>query len=478
MSETLCHFIDGRSLAGSGHMERRNPSDTREVVALVPQGGELEAAAAAQAARAAFPAWSRATPEFRADVLDRAGRALIERSPELGRRLAREEGKLVSEAVAEAVRAGRIFRYFAGEALRAHGRSLASVRPDVSVETHPEAVGVFVLITPWNFPLAIPSWKTAPALAFGNTVVLKPSSMSALLAADLAEILQESGAPPGVFNIVYGEAEAGEALLRRPEIDGVSFTGSRGVGDRIACIAAERRLRVQMEMGGKNPLVVLDDADLDRSVACAMDGAFGSTGQRCTASSRIICTDGVYDRFVERFVARASALRVGHALDPDSQMGPLAFSAQFEKSLSYIEGVRDSGIRILAGGAPVHLGTPGWYLPATVIAAPDPLARVNQEEVFGPLASILPARDLSHAIELANATPFGLSAGIMTASLSSARRFRREARAGMVMVNLATAGVDYHSPFGGMRASSYGHREQGYAAIDFYTHIKTAYVWS
>jgi aldehyde dehydrogenase (NAD+) len=334
------------------------------------------------------------------------------------------------------------------------------------------------LITPWNFPVAIPSWKAAPALAFGNTVVLKPSSMSALLASDLAGILEEAGAPAGVFNVVFGEAQTAQSLLTHPDADAVSFTGSQATGGQIAQVAAQRGLRFQLEMGGKNPLVILADADIERAVACAVDGAYGSSGQRCTASSRFICEEAVYDEFVARMVDRLHVIRVGHALDPSSQMGPLAFEAQFEKSLSFISGACAEGGRLLSGGVAGNQEHPGWYIRPTLIADAPEHARIHSEEVFGPVATVQRVRDLDEAIRLSNATAFGLSAGIMTRSLSAARRFRDEVRAGMLMVNLATAGVDYHAPFGGMRGSSFGHREQGYAAIDFYTQVKTSYSWS
>lgn len=473
----LDHLIGGRRVGGPRGAEIRNPSDTDEVVALTPQGGPAEVDAAVTAARAAFPAWSEATPEARSDVLDRAGTLLMERREAIGRLLSREEGKTLAEGIGETMRAGRIFKYFAGEALRRHGLNLDSVRPGVEVQTRREAVGVFGLITPWNFPIAIPAWKAAPALAFGNTVVMKPAGPTPATASALADILMEAGLPDGVFNLVIGRGDVGQAIVDHPEVDGLSFTGSQGVGAGVALGAAKRQARVQLEMGGKNPLVVLDDADLERAVMVALDGGFFSTGQRCTASSRLIVTEGIHDRFVAALAERVAALKVGHALAPDTQVGPAVSQGQQENDYSYIDIARDAGGRIAAGGERINAATPGWYVQPTLIADTDPAMRINQEEVFGPVVSTVRVRDYEEALAVANGTEFGLSSGIVTTSLKHARDFQRRVRAGMVMVNLPTAGVDYHVPFGGSKKSSFGPREQGFAAIDFYTQTKTAYSW-
>jgi alpha-ketoglutaric semialdehyde dehydrogenase len=470
------HYIGGTFIAGNDFLERRNPSDTDDVVALVPQGGAAEIAQAVTAARCAYPAWSGLTIEQRSDCLDRAGQALFARREEIGALLAREEGKLLAEAIGEVTRASRIFRYFAGEALRCHGHALESVRPGVDVEIHREAVGVFGLITPWNFPIAIPAWKSAPALAFGNTVVLKPSSLSPLVGATLAEILDSAGVTPGAFNLVFGEAEAGAALVAHPDVAGISFTGSQQVGSGIAAAAVMRQARIQLEMGGKNPLVVLNDADLEQAVDIALDGAFFSCGQRCTASSRLIIEEQIHDRFVDRLINRLQELRVGDARDPSSQIGPQVSSEQIRKSLLAIEAARAAGARLITGGSQPVTATPGHYLNPTLFVETTPDMNLNQTEVFGPVASVIRVRDLDEALAVANATPFGLSAGIASTSLQSIRRFRREIRAGMVMANLPTAGVDYHVPFGGTKASSYGPREQGSAAQEFYTQLKTTYL--
>jgi aldehyde dehydrogenase (NAD+) len=476
MSDTLSHLIGGESRGGDASGESINPSNLDDVVARYPKGGSAEVGDAVAAARAAFPAWSEASPEFRSDVLDRAGVLVMSRAKELGTLLSREEGKTLAEGTGEVMRAARILKYFAGEALRRHGQTLDSTRPGIDVETHREAVGVFGLITPWNFPIAIPAWKAAPALAFGNTVVLKPATPTPAIAHALGAILIEAGAPPGVFNLVIGEGGVGRAIVGHEGVDGISFTGSQGVGASVAEGAAKRQARVQLEMGGKNPLVVLDDTDLERAVACAIDGAFYATGQRCTASSRIIVTEGIHDRFVAALAERARALRVGDALDPETQIGPAVSEQQLEQNLSYVKIARDEGGTVLTGGEPLSLATRGYYMAPTVIADTAPDQRINREEVFGPVASTVKVRDYEEALDIANRGQFGLSAGIVTNSLKAARHFRRAVRAGMVMINLPTAGVDYHVPFGGSRKSSYGAREQGFAAVEFYTQTKTVYV--
>ncbi|MNS15387.1 Aldehyde dehydrogenase, thermostable [compost metagenome] len=472
---SLNHWINGEQVASDRPAESLNPSDTREVVAHTPQGGVAEVDAAVAAAKAAFPAWSEASPEVRSDVLDRAGTLLMERREAVGELLSREEGKTLAEGIGETARAARILKYFAGEALRLHGQNLASTRPGVEVQTYRQAVGVYGLITPWNFPIAIPAWKAAPALAFGNTVVLKPAGHTPATAEALVAILHEAGLPKGVLNMVVGRGDVGQAIVDHKDVDGVSFTGSQGVGAGVAAGAVARQARVQLEMGGKNPLIVLDDADLERAVAIALDGSFFATGQRCTASSRLIVQDGIHDRFVALLAERVSTLRVGGALAPNTQIGPAVSEDQRETSYRYIDIARADGGRIAAGGERLSLDAPGWYVQPTLIADTDAASRINNEEVFGPVASTIRVKSYEEALAIANGSEFGLSAGLVTQSLKHARDFQRRARAGMTMVNLPTAGVDYHVPFGGTKKSSYGAREQGFAAADFFTQIKTSY---
>jgi aldehyde dehydrogenase (NAD+) len=477
MTDTLDlnHWINGEKVAADRPSESLNPSDTRDRVARTPDGGEAEVDAAVAAARDAFPSWSEASPEVRSDVLDRAGTLLMERREAVGRLLSREEGKTLPEGVGETVRAARILKYFAGEALRLHGQNLASVRPGVEIQTYRQAVGVYGLITPWNFPIAIPAWKAAPALAFGNTVVLKPAGPTPATAEALVAILHEAGLHKGVLNLVIGRGRVGQAIVDHRDVAGVSFTGSQGVGAGVAAGAVKRQARVQLEMGGKNPLIILDDADLDRAVQIALDGSFFATGQRCTASSRLIVQDGIHDRFVAALAEKVAALRVGDALDPNTQMGPAVSEDQMETSYRYIEVARGEGGRIVTGGERLKLDKPGWYVQPTLIADTAAAMRINTEEVFGPVASTLRVGSYEEALEIANGVEFGLSAGIVTRSLKHARDFQRRARAGMTMVNLPTAGVDYHVPFGGTKSSSYGPREQGFAAVEFFTQTKTSY---
>jgi acyl-CoA reductase-like NAD-dependent aldehyde dehydrogenase len=474
----LSHWINGEKVGADRPGESHNPSNTREIIARTPKGGAAEVDLAVQAAKAAFPAWSEATPEVRSDILDRASNLLMERREQVGRLLSREEGKTLPEGIGETVRAARILKYFAGEALRLHGQNLMSVRPGVEIQTYRQPVGVFGLITPWNFPIAIPAWKIAPAIAFGNTVVIKPAGPTPATAEALIAILHEAGLPKGVVNMVIGDGAVGRAIVAHEDVDGISFTGSQMVGAGVGQGAMARQARVQLEMGGKNPLIVLDDADLERAVAIALDGSFFATGQRCTASSRLIVQDGIHDRFVQMLGEKVRALKVGDALDPTTQMGPAVSESQMEVSYKYIDIARSGGGRIVTGGERLNLDNPGWYVQPTLIADTDAAAVINTEEVFGPVASTIRVKDYEEALAIANGVEFGLSAGIATTSLKYARDFQRRAKAGMVMVNLATAGVDYHVPFGGTKKSSYGSREQGFAAAEFFTQHKTAYSWS
>jgi alpha-ketoglutaric semialdehyde dehydrogenase len=470
------HYINGGWVNGTTTGTSLNPSDTREVVAEYARADRNQAEQAILAARSALPHWSMSSPQRRADALDQVGSELLARKDELGTLLAREEGKTLPEAVAEVARAGQIFKFFAGEALRIAGESIASVRQGIQVDVSREPVGVVGIIAPWNFPFAIPAWKIAPALAYGNTVVFKPSELVPACGWALAEILSRCGLPAGVFNLVMGSGrEVGQTLAEHAEVDAVSFTGSVGTGQRVLQAATARRAKVQLEMGGKNPLVVLADADLDQAVECALQGSYFSTGQRCTASSRLIVEEAVHDAFVVRLRQRLVALKVGHALERGVQMGPVVDASQLELNQSYLEIGRDEGAEHVWGGERMEAATPGHYMrPALFLAQPQ--HRIAREEIFGPIACVLRADDYDHALALANDTPFGLCAGLCTTSLKRAMHFRRHAQAGMTMVNLPTAGVDFHVPFGGRKESSYGPREQGRYAAEFYTTVKTSYL--
>lgn len=471
------NFIDGQWIIGKDAVPNVNPSNTDEVIGEYAQAGQPEAEQAVEAAARAFDTWRFSNPQTRHDCLKAIGDGIMARKQEIGEMLAREEGKILREALGETERAARIFYFFAGEALRLSGEMLASVRPGVSVELTREAVGPVGLITPWNFPIAIPAWKIAPALCYGNTVVLKPAELVPGSAWLLTEIIAEAGLPDGVFNLVMGPGRVvGQCLLDSPAIRGISFTGSTATGARVAEASIRHTRKFQLEMGGKNPLVVLDDADLDVATNAALDGAFFSTGQRCTASSRLIVTEGIHARFIERLTEKVQALKVGPALDPTSQMGPVVDQTQLDQDLSYIEGARREGANLRAGGSVVARGTPGFFLEPTLFTDTHPSMRINREEVFGPVATVIRARTYEEALEMANDTEFGLTAGICTTSLKYAQHFKIHAQAGMVMVNLPTAGVDYHVPFGGTKGSSFGPREQGRYAAEFYTTVKTSYI--
>ncbi len=469
------HFIGGEWTEGGEAMENRNPSDTGDLVGLYASGGSAEIAAAVEAATTAAPAWAATTPQQRFQLLDLVGSEILARQKELGYLLSREEGKTLAEGIGEAVRAGQIFKYFAGEALRLSGVKLDSVRPGVEVETLRQPIGVVGLITPWNFPIAIPAWKTAPALAFGNALILKPSEIAPGCAWALAEILSRAGLPAGVFNLVMGGGEAGSALTEHPGVDAISFTGSHAVGRGVAAKTVSRLAKVQLEMGGKNPLVVLDDADLELAVNAAVQGAYYSTGQRCTASSRLIVAEGIHDRFVAALLERLKNLRVDDALAEGTDIGPVVDERQLKKDLDYIAIGKAEGARLILGGERLARGKPGHYIAPALFVDTTNAMRINCEEIFGPVAAVIRVKDFEEALAVANDTPFGLVAGLCTTSLKHASHFKRHAQAGMVMVNLPTAGVDYHVPFGGSKGSSHGSHEQGRAAKDFYTSDKTCY---
>ena len=471
------NLIAGDWVTGATSVEDRNPSDLSDVVGEYAVADEAQVDAAIAAAEAAAPAWGATTPQERFTILEAAGLELAARADELGEQLSREEGKPRLEGVGEVQRAAQIFRFFAGEALRIPGEHVRSVRPGVDVDILREPLGVVGIITPWNFPIAIPAWKLAPALAYGNTVVFKPAELVPASAWSLVDILARAGLPPGVCNLVVGPGRVvGERLVHDPRVRGVTFTGSQAVGKGVAAGLAARFGRYQLEMGGKNPLVVLDDADLDVAVDCAVQGAYFQTGQRCTASSRLIATAGIHDRFVDAMVERLGELQVGHALAEGTQIGPVVSADQFEQDRSYLQIGADEGAKLAFGGRVLERQTDGYFLEPALLVGTSNDMRVNREEIFGPIATVIRADDAEHALALANDTEFGLSAGVCTTSLKHATMFRDGLQAGIVTVNLPTAGVDYHVPFGGTKGSSSGTREQGRYAVEFYTTVKTAYV--
>ena len=475
------NIIGGEAISAAQASRNINPSNTNDVIGEFASGTKADAEAAIVAAKAAFPAWSRSTPQERYDILKRASDEVLARKEELGRVLSREEGKTLPEGIGEATRAGQILAFFAGEALRLSGEAVASVRPGVGVEITREAVGVIGMITPWNFPIAIPAWKIAPALAYGNTIVIKPADLVPHSAWMLCDILNRAGLPKGVLNLVMGKGSVvGQAIIEHPDVAAISFTGSVNTGRRIAaaCVASTPMKKVQLEMGGKNPLVVLDDADLKLAVECALNGAFFSTGQRCTASSRLIVTDGIHDAFVAALTERLQGLVVDDALKAGTHIGPVVDQGQLDTDEKYIAIGRDEGAKLVWGGERLNRENPGFYLQPALFTGVANTMRIAREEIFGPVAAVIRAKNYDEALALANDTEFGLSAGICTTSLKYASHFKRNAEAGMVMVNLATAGVDYHVPFGGRKGSSYGPREQGAYAREFYTTVKTSYTFA
>ncbi|MBF9043754.1 aldehyde dehydrogenase family protein [Rhodobacterales bacterium HKCCE4037] len=475
MTEPKLNLVGGQWVAGDA-TPNINPSDTSDIVGHYARATADQARDAIAAAKAAFPAWSRTTPLERHAILRRASDEILARKEELGRLLSREEGKTLAEGIGETVRAAQIFDYFAGECLRPEGELLPSVRPGVGVEITREAIGVVGIITPWNFPIAIPAWKIAPALCHGNTIVFKPADLVPGCAWALVDILHRAGLPDGVLNLVMGRGSVvGKAIVESPDVAALTFTGSQPTGAALAVQSAHLMRKAQMEMGGKNPFVVLADADLDVAADCVINGAFFSTGQRCTASSRIIVEEEIHDQFVAKLAEQMSALRVGHALSEDTQIGPVVDESQLTQNEAYIEIGKSEGARLVGGGHRVERDTKGFFQMPALFADCTNDMRIAREEIFGPVASVIPVRDYDTALAVANDTEFGLSAGIATTSLKYATHFKRNAEAGMVMVNLPTAGVDFHVPFGGRKASSYGPREQGRYAAEFFTTVKTAY---
>ena len=473
---THANFIDGQWVTTGDAKPNINPSDTNDVVGAFSIGRRADAEAAIAAAKAAAPAWAASSPYQRFEILDRIGSEIIARQEEIGRLLAREEGKTLAEAVNEVSRAGALFKVFASDPLHASGERLTSTRAGTEIEVCREPLGVVGLITPWNFPASIPAWKTAPALAFGNCVVLKPADLVPATAWAFAEIIARSGIPKGVFNLVMGPgSEVGEAIVASPDVAAVSFTGSQPIGRRIAETCLARGARFQLEMGGKNPLIVLDDANVDRAVNAAVQGAYFSTGQRCTASSRLVVTKGIHDRFIEALIAKLKALRVGDALGPDTDIGPVVSQEQLDIDLSYLEVGRQEGATLVTGGDRLSRPKVGYYLSPALFVDTDNQMRINREEIFGPIASVIRADDYEQALQVANDTDFGLSAGIITQDPKVWRHFKAHAQAGMVVINGSTAGMDFHAPFTGRKGSSFGPPERGHFAREFYTAAKVVY---
>ena len=481
MTELYKNYINGEWVEGNSVTVNINPSDTNDVIGNYTRATKAQTEEAITSAKNAFASWSRTTPQERYEILNKASDEILARKDELGRLLSREEGKTLPEGIGEATRAGQIFAFFAGEALRLNGEMVPSIRPGVGIEITREAVGVIGMITPWNFPIAIPAWKIAPALAYGNTIVFKPADLVPGCGWALVDILARAGLPKGVLNLVMGRgSEVGQTILDHKDVNAITFTGSVGTGRKVAeaAIRSMPMKKIQLEMGGKNPLIVLDDADLKIAVESAVNGAFFSTGQRCTASSRLIVSDGIHDAFVAALTDRLKGLSVDNALKAGTHIGPVVDQNQLDQDLSYIGIGQKEGARLVWGGELLNRETPGFYLQPALFTEVSNTMRIAREEIFGPVGVIIRVKDYDEALSVANDTEFGLSAGICTTSLKYASHFKRNSEAGMVMVNLPTAGVDYHVPFGGRKGSSYGSREQGTYAKEFFTIVKTAYTFA
>jgi aldehyde dehydrogenase (NAD+) len=473
------NFIAGDWLEGDSVIENRNPSDLSDLVGTYAQASSAQLDKAFEAAEAAQKIWAKTGLEARQTALMNIGNELMARSAELGELLSREEGKPLAEGKGEVYRAGQFFTYYAAETLRQIGDTADSVRPNIEIDVRREPVGVVAIISPWNFPTATAVWKIAPALAFGNAVIWKPANLVPASAVALADIIARQDLPKGLFNLVMGPGGSiGQALVESTAINAISFTGSVDVGKQIATSAIGNLTKVQMEMGSKNALAVMEDGDLDLAVTCALGGAFGGTGQKCTASSRLIVHEKIHDEFVEKLSAATAAMIVDHALKDGTQLGPVVSETQLNENMAYVDLAKSEGGEILCGGERVTRETEGYYMTPALVANTSNDWRINREEMFAPIACVIKADSYEQALNLVNDTNFGLTSGIITKSLARATHFRRNARTGCVMINLATAGTDYHVPFGGRGDSSYGPREQGGYAEEFYTTVKTSYIAS
>ena len=473
MSDTYGSLINGEWDNSGEQSPNINPSDISKTLGHMASATPKLVDDAVAAARAAQPGWAAVKLEEKKNILHAIGQELIDRCDEIGTILSPEEGKPFAEGRGETFRAGEFYQYYAAECLRQIGESAASVRPGINIDISREPIGVAGLITPWNFPIAIAAWKMGPALAYGNTVVLKPSEITPATAHMLAQVLNKH-LPEGVFNMVQGGGGVG-AALSSAKVDAISFTGSVATGRKIAQAAIQNMARIQCEMGSKNPIVITKNADLDLAVAQSIHGAFGASGQKCTASSRLMVEASIHDEFVEKFTKAAEAKKVGHALEKGTELGPIVSESQMNKILGYMDIAKDEGATLVTGGTRLERDTEGYYLAPTVFTDTKNDMRINREEVFGPMTCVMKVDSYEEGIALANDTEFGLAASVMTNSVKEAEHFKRNAKFGSVLVNLATAGLDYHVPFGGRNSSSYGPREQGMHAKDFYTIMKTAY---
>lgn len=477
MSNVELNLIAGEWTSGEGEVENRNPSDLSDLVGVYAQASACQLDTTLERAQRAQVEWAACGLEHKQAVLMAIGNELMARAEELGTLLSREEGKPITEGKGEVYRAGQFFTYYAAECLRQTGENADSVRDGVEIDVRREPVGVVAVISPWNFPTATASWKIAPALCYGNAVVWKPANITPASAVELTRIIEKQNIPSGLFSLVMGSGRSiGQRLVESPLVNAITFTGSVPVGKGIAAAAIQNLTKVQMEMGSKNALAVMDDASMNTAVSVALAGAFGSTGQKCTASSRLIVHEAVHDEFVEKLVTGARAMKVGHAQHEGTQIGPVVSEQQLKENLAYVELGKSEGGELVCGGVRLDMPHDGFYMSPGVFLNTSNTMRINREEMFAPLTSVIKVASYDEALATVNDTNFGLTSGIVTTSLARATHFRRNARTGVVTVNLPTAGTDYHVPFGGRGDSSYGPREQGKAAAEFYTTVKTAYI--
>ena len=479
MSEVNHNFIAGEWIAGASEVANINPSDLSDTIGMYAQADSAQLQRALEAAKQAQLEWANTGLEKRYTVLMNIGNELIANCEELGTLLAREEGKTQPEGKGEVYRSGQFFTYYAAEVLRQIGDNAESTREGIEVDVRREPIGTVAIISPWNFPMATAVWKIAPALAFGNAVIWKPANIVPASSVALAGIIAKQDLPKGIFNLVMGSGSGiGQELIESPMVNAISFTGSVPVGREIAKFAVGNFTKIQLEMGSKNALAVMDDADMDTAVACALGGAFGSTGQKCTASSRLVVHSAIHDEFVEKLVNGANKMVVGHALEAGTQIGPVASESQLKQNLENVDLAKKEGGELMCGGERVERATEGYFMTPAVFTGTQNNWQVNREELFAPMACVIKVDSYEEALNTVNDTRFGLTAGIITTNLARATHFRRNAKTGCVMVNLPTAGTDYHVPFGGRGESSYGPREQGQYAKEFYTHVKTSYISS
>jgi aldehyde dehydrogenase (NAD+) len=480
-SKVYKNFIDGEWLeASTGEtFENRNPADTRDLVGIFQKSGKADVDNAIDAAKRAFAKWRLVPAPKRAEIVFRAGEMMLERKEEYARDMTREMGKILKETRGDVQEAIDTAYYMAGEGRRMFGPTTPSELPNKFAMAVRQPVGVCAMITPWNFPMAIPSWKLLPAIVCGNTCVIKPAQDTPLSTYNLVRSLTDAGVPKGVINIVSGfGSKIGAPLMEHPDVRAISLTGSTDVGRIVGVAAANNFKHCSLELGGKNPMIVLDDANLDLAIDGGLWGGFGTTGQRCTATSRIIVQKGIYSEFVEHYVARAKALKVGNGLDESVEMGPAVNEGQLKTDLSYVDIGKSEGAKLKCGGNRLDKGDfqYGWFLEPTVFADVDPKMRIAQEEIFGPVVSIIPCDNLEHAIEIANNIEYGLSSALYTKDVNKAFVAMRDLHAGITYINAPTIGAEVHLPFGGVKATGNGHREGGFGAIDFYTEWKSIYV--